>query len=116
VRPQIAALIDLVRTIPVGELPEFIGDVEQVKATAWTRLTMSAFREPEQPDRLIDIDEASELLGMSKSYLYRHHEKFPFTKREGRKLLFSLAGIRAYIGRKESLTPRRLRPMLRPVG
>jgi len=116
VRREIVALIDIVHTIPVGELPEIIGDVEQVKATAWSRLTMPAAREPAQPDRLIGIDEAAKLYGMSKSFMYRNHKKFPFTRRKGRKLLFSFAGIMADISTKESWTPRRHRPMLTSVG
>jgi len=115
-RPEIATLMDLARTIPIGELPEFVGNVEQLKAIAWIRLAIPVAHESAQRDRQIDIDEAAGLLGVSESYLYQNHWKYPFTRREGRRLKFSANGIAAYIGRNESLTPRRQRPKLRPVG
>jgi excisionase family DNA binding protein len=46
---------------------------------------------------LIDVQEASRRLGVSTDYLYRHHHKFPFTRRVGRKLLFSSLGVGQYL-------------------
>ncbi len=52
------------------------------------------------PDELVDVEEAARRLGISTEYLYRHHKKFPFTRREGRKLLFSSAGIAEYLKKR----------------
>jgi predicted DNA-binding transcriptional regulator AlpA len=60
-------------------------------------------------DHLLDIKEASSRLGVSKDYLYHHHGEFAFTRRLGRKLLFSELGIESYIRQRDSLTAKRLR-------
>jgi predicted DNA-binding transcriptional regulator AlpA len=45
-------------------------------------------------DRLIDVKEASKLLGMSTDWIYRNHKKLPFTRKLGPKVLrFSYQGI-----------------------
>lgn len=50
-------------------------------------------------ERLLDIEEAAARLNISKDYLYRHHKQLPFSRRIGRKLLFSSVGISEYIRR-----------------
>jgi hypothetical protein len=52
---------------------------------------------PAPSDELIDAPAAAVRLGVSRDYLYRHHHEFPFTRREGSKLLFSSLGIDAHI-------------------
>jgi excisionase family DNA binding protein len=47
------------------------------------------------------VNAAAERLGVSTDYLYRHQDEFPFTRRIGRKLLFSSLGIDAYLKKKE---------------
>ncbi len=48
-------------------------------------------------DRLLDVTEAAEQLGLSQSYLYRHAKHLPFTVRLGNNLRFSSAGIARWI-------------------
>ncbi len=49
-------------------------------------------------DRLLTVEEASQKLGVTKDYLYRHADHFPFTVRVGpRQLRFSLHGMDRYI-------------------
>ena len=51
-----------------------------------------------QEDRLLDGEEASKLLGMSRYWLYRHAKKLPFTRKLGPKnLRFSYQGIQKYL-------------------
>lgn len=69
------------------------------------RLTAPA--QPSGADELLSVEEASRRLGVSKDYLYRHGSDFPFTRRIGRKLLFSSLGIEKYIKQQNSLTARR---------
>jgi excisionase family DNA binding protein len=89
------------RELPAGELPSFLGELEAVKATAWARLTSPAVLS--QPhDELLSVEVAAERLGVSKDYLYRHSEDYPFTRRQGRKLLFSAQGIDKHISQKRS--------------
>ena len=82
------------RELPTEELPNFIGGLEAIKALAWARLTAPA---PIEHDELLDVDRAAERLGVSKDYLYGHHHEYSFTRRQGRKLLFSAAGIDRFI-------------------
>jgi hypothetical protein len=87
------------REMPAGELPDLIGELEAVKATALARLiSLAASSQPH--DELLSIEIAAERLGVSKDYLYRHSEDYPFTRRQGRKLLFSALGIDKHIRQK----------------
>jgi predicted DNA-binding transcriptional regulator AlpA len=51
-------------------------------------------------DRLLDVFEAAEKLGVTTDWLYRHHRKLPITVRHGRLLRFSELGIDDYIRRR----------------
>jgi hypothetical protein len=89
-------LRNVARELPAGELPSFIGELEAVKATAWARLSIPASATAEH-DELVEVEAAAQRLGVSKDYLYRHHEQYSFTRRQGRKLLFSAHGIDKHI-------------------
>ena len=98
-RPSLQSVLDSVRELQPEELPALLGELEVVRTTSLMRLSQPA-PQPQEPDRLLYISEASELLGMSVKYLYRHADKFPFRRREGRNLRFSSRGIEHYISRK----------------
>ena len=51
------------------------------------------------PDQLINVNEAAEILGVKVRYLYEHHDQLPFTRRIGRQLRFSKQGITRYLAR-----------------
>jgi hypothetical protein len=84
------------RELPAAELPAFIGALESIKATAWARLSAPA-QNPAEHDELLSVEVAADRLGVSRDYLYRHHSQYPFTRRQGRKLLFSALGIEKHI-------------------
>ena len=86
---------DAARDLPAEELPDLIGELEAAKATAWARLTVPT--PAPQHDELLGVDLAAERLGVSRDYLYRHSQEYPFTRRQGRKLLFSALGIEKHI-------------------
>ena len=49
-------------------------------------------------DRLLDVDEAAALLGVTPRWLYRRAKKLPFARRLSKGVLrFSEAGIKTYI-------------------
>src|SRR2546430_4586582 len=48
-------------------------------------------------DELLTIEVASQRLGMSRAYLYRHASRLPFTRRVGRQVRFSARQLEAYI-------------------
>jgi predicted DNA-binding transcriptional regulator AlpA len=51
-------------------------------------------------DRLLNVEEASEKLGVKPDWLYRHHKNLPFTVRHGRLLRFSELAIEDYIRKR----------------
>jgi predicted DNA-binding transcriptional regulator AlpA len=95
-RNELEQALTAARTLPAEELLGLIGALEEVKATALVRLTAPALQ-PQAPDSWLNMDEASPLLHMSKSYLYRHADRFSFVRREGRSLRFSAQGIQEYL-------------------
>ena len=82
----------------VTELPVLLGELEVIRATAL--LKMTAPSPPELRDELLSVSEAAARLGVSTDYLYRHAASLPFTRRIGRKLLFSSRGIDAYMAKR----------------
>ena len=82
----------------IGDLPAFIGVLATIQARAQLRLTHKEPEPSRQEDRLLSVAEASDKLGMTKDYLYRHADTLPFSVRVGSKQLrFSLNGIERYI-------------------
>lgn len=80
--------------LPAEELPNFIGELEAIKTVAWARLTSPIQQEH---DELVDVGRAAARLGVSKEFLYDHHREYSFTRRQGRKFLFSALGIDKFI-------------------
>lgn len=104
-REELESALIAARTADPEDLPRLLGDLEEVRATALARLIVPA--PSTASDRLLDVNQAAERLGISRDYLYRNHHRFPFTRRIGRSLLFSADGIEQFIGRQDSLTLRR---------
>ena len=95
-RSELEAVLIAAQEMPKDQLPLLLGEIEQVRCTAMARLTSAPVQRPEV-DELLDVAEAGRRLGVSKDYLYRHHRNFTFTRRVGRKLLFSAEGIEKHI-------------------
>ena len=96
-RNELQTVLMAVRELPADELPRLLGELEEIRCTALARLAAPA---PAGSDELLDVQEASQRLGVGTDYLYRHHRKFPFTRRMGRKLLFSSLGVGEYLRRR----------------
>jgi excisionase family DNA binding protein len=94
------ALLARAPSLAPAELPGFLAQLEQIRAVAWLRLTTPSTVTPQVPDELLSVEAAAEWLGVSADYLYRHNGQLPFSRRMGRKLLFSSAGIDAFIRQK----------------
>jgi len=101
-RDELQFVLRAARELPVEQLPRLLGELEECRCTAIARLTVSAPAQS-QSDELLDVEEAARRLGLSKDYLYRHRKDFPFTRRVGRKLLFSAMGIEYYIKQRSPL-------------
>lgn len=95
VRTELQSTLTLAKTLPTELLPEFLGHVEVVRATALARLSGPSVTLAEVT--LLEVPEAAARLSVSPGYLYRHSRQFAFSKCIGRKLLFSSRGIDEYI-------------------
>ena len=93
--------------LPPDRLPKALGELEEVRSTLWARLTAPAPVQSPGYDERITIGEAARRLGLTEDYIYHHHGDFSFTRREGRKLLFSASGIEASINQKNGFADRR---------
>ena len=101
-RQELQAALEQARSIGADDLPRLLGDLEEIRATALARLT-APVPLSESPDELLDVEEASRRLNVSRDYLYHSHKRLPFTRYAGRKLLFSSKGIEQFISRKQPL-------------
>jgi len=96
--------------LPTDQLPLALGVLEAAKAHLWMRL--ATFLSPstrqvavpapsDGTDRTVDVREAARLLGMSRSWVYRHARGLPLAHRIGpRAVRFSVSGIRRYLARR----------------
>src|SRR5436309_9648362 len=96
-RPDVEGAFRVAMDLLPDEVPAFLGDMEQIRIVALARLISPVRIEHTGQDELLDIGEAAKRLGMSVSYVYRHHNQFDFTVRMGRQLRFSADGISRYI-------------------
>jgi len=87
--------------LPLEVIPAMLGELEQLKAALWLRLSVPQNGRGESSssgDRLLDVEETARKLGMTKDYLYRNSNDLPFSVRVGKgQLRFSEAGIDRYI-------------------
>jgi hypothetical protein len=92
-------ILQQARTVPVETLPAFLGTLETIRITALARLHAPATT-MRPNDELLDVNAAAGRLGVSPGYLYRHSTEFQFTRRIGKRLLFSSSGIETYINKQ----------------
>ena len=114
-RQELQLILKVARELPPDDLPHFLAEVEEIRYTALFRLSAPSHTPSAEPDQLLTVEEASHRLGMSQDYVYRHSKEFPFTRRIGRKLLFSSSGIDRYIKQQGSLTAKPHRATLRSL-
>lgn len=88
---------------PVSELPQFLGRLETARVTALARLSAPAAVAP-MADDWLDAKEAARRLHCSRSFLY-HRKTLPFTRRVGKKLVYSARGIEAYLASGKPFPP-----------
>lgn len=97
-RPTLESALKEARELPADDLPRLLGDLEEVRATAQSRL-LAAPAVQAAPDEWLDAKQAAELLKVSPDYLYHNHASLPFAKHLGRRLLFSRLGIEKHMRR-----------------
>lgn len=77
---------------PVDELHEILGEMDRARG-----LILRKLAQPQEEDRLVPIDEASRLMGIGVSTLYRHRDRYPFAVRVAGRVRFSRNGIRRWV-------------------
>jgi excisionase family DNA binding protein len=101
---KLAELKEEIANLTPEQVPDVLGQLEQLKAVAWAQLLTPNGRNPsgiEPPDELVNAREAARRLGLSLDYVYRHARQLPFAVRVGRQLRFSSRGIERYIERRQ---------------
>ena len=97
---------DRVSEVPAGEVPGLLVRLGALLAALAARHAANASNENKvvqiEPsnnrDRNLKVDEAAEMLGVTRSWLYRHSGKLPFTRRLSRRAVrFSEKGIRRWL-------------------
>jgi predicted DNA-binding transcriptional regulator AlpA len=96
-RPDLAALLADPTRVPVEQIPDAIGELERAKAVLWARLTTPVSTNGGGEDRLLTAEDVSQQTTLSLRWLYRHADALPFTRRVGRKVLFSSAGLAKWL-------------------
>ena len=93
----------LVDDVPADSLPEILGRLEELRARLQTRMLRAAVGRGQAPeDRLLTVEEAAEVLGTTKDYLYHKAKELPFTVCLGRQQLrFSSQGIQRFIRQRQ---------------
>jgi excisionase family DNA binding protein len=97
------ALAKLIDEAPPEELPALLAALAAIATGAAARFLAAAAddRTAEHgTDRNLGIAEAAQRLGVSKDFLYRRAKRLPFTRRIGRRLLFSANGLEAWNRRR----------------
>lgn len=97
IQTALATVREQLELVPESNIPEIIGKLYESLAVAQQRLFLKVRQTTTTPDNLIGPAEAAKRLGVSKEQVYRQSAKWPFTRRMGRKLLFSSNGIDNFI-------------------
>jgi excisionase family DNA binding protein len=97
---------DRVSEVPAGEVPGLLVRLGALLAALAARHAANASNESKvvqnEPtrsrDRNLTADEAAKMLGMKKSWIYRHSGELPFTRRLSRRAIrFSEKGVRRWL-------------------
>ncbi len=83
-RVELEPIMNLARSVPPQEIPRLLGDLQEIAATALTRLAVTPAPPPPpavaSPDQLIDVRQAAAHIGMSARWLYRHYRILPHVR------------------------------------
>lgn len=97
---ELVADPDRVGDIPREDLPDVLAAIEGLRARLWARLSKPPAPNPNgggskpKEDRLLDVEQVAEILGVGPDYVYDHADDWPFKRRiSPRKLRFSERGL-----------------------
>lgn len=95
---ELAADPDRLDRLPEEELPEVLAALRELEARVWIRLNRPPEPNgtPELPtgDRMLKVEEAADVLGVTEDWLYDHADDLPFAVKLGpRTRRFSERGL-----------------------
>lgn len=94
----------LIASLPPERLPAVMAALSARLGLAAARVLAEAGSEDsaQSLDENLSVGEAARRLGVSEDYLYRHARRLPFTRRIGRRLLFSAKGLERWNARRRT--------------
>lgn len=105
---QIVADPEKLDRLSDDDLVDALADLEGLRARVWVRLLgrseiegdEEAYVEPER-DQMLNVEEASEIMGVTPRWLYDHSKDLPFTRKLApRTLRFSECGLYQWLGKQ----------------
>ncbi|MGA2264426.1 MAG: helix-turn-helix domain-containing protein [Acidobacteriota bacterium] len=87
---------DRLLKLPLETVPALMAQIAAAQSALAARL-LSAEKKTEPEDELLDVEEAAQMLGVKKDWIYSRTRTLPFIVRLGRKLRYSKRGIEKYI-------------------
>ena len=98
-RAETLRILQLTRELAVADLPQLLGELETIRATAMARL----YAVPAPPeDRLLTPAQAAEKLSISEKFVYKHAKELGGVP-VGGALRFSEKGLNQAIRRRRAL-------------
>lgn len=88
-------ILEKARAVPVSDLPAFVGTLATANAIAISRLSPPA-SVPQTEEKLLDIESAASILGVSVHWLRRHGD-LPFVRHVGSRVLFHSGELQKFI-------------------
>jgi predicted DNA-binding transcriptional regulator AlpA len=89
--------------VPAEAIPSLRGELARLDSLLLGRMLAGSANGSSHGDRLLNCNEASDKLAVTKDWLYRNADTLPFTVRNGKKhVRFSESGIEEWIRRKSS--------------
>jgi len=96
--------VSLVASVPTAAVPALVAQAaaEQSRIAALqcalaARLVGGGTSVSTTTEKLLNVHEAADLLGLSVDWLYRHAKGLPFTRRVGRALRFDRVGVARWL-------------------
>ena len=83
-----------------GNTPSLLGEalLQAIRQAVREEIRAAMSNGREESDRLLDAEEAAQLLSVSPDWIYRHSKRLPFARKLGPKMLrFSAQGLQKYL-------------------
>ncbi len=107
-RIGLTALASSPSDVPCEQVPDLVAELARAHAALLTVASrppaaMPRTEDRANEDRMLDVEEAAAMLGVSKRWLYRHAKQLPFTRPISPKIVrFSRVGIQRWLASRRT--------------